>query len=405
MQVIQESLIQINKSEQIVLKQHIIDILTDENNAYYSRKLNQLIPFSTVKLYSEEQTYYQNKLNQSLLACDFYQNEPNMLVYSLLMLVPSPHHFCPHFISNCAVQCNICKIFHDCKYCHPSTHAFKFSGKIQCKSCECEQEMVAKCTRCGEVLNVQSCVICGISTLIPADIVPLFHCPDCTRCITGTPELAIHCFTCGRCALPDHLCLKNEQCSVCLDDFNGQGGVTVLECQHALHTQCYEKLIYQVDECPLCRYQASMGLASGVLSLAKEKLFQEYVEQKRLDIFVDCKCKKCTYRFISRDRNCLKCFKCGQFAVSKGGVREYEGIYQKYIEQQYVEEPVQILAEYLKRTMKEKYLPKEVQFVENDAFQQLLDELDVKNDKHLVQLLKDVEFPNTFRLLMEKVLQ
>lgn len=47
--------------------------------------------------------------------------------------------------------------------------------------------------------------------------------------------------------------IYNDQCSVCLDDFNLEDQTTTLSCGHKFHVGCIIKCLRKSNECPNCR--------------------------------------------------------------------------------------------------------------------------------------------------------
>ncbi|KAI9283204.1 hypothetical protein BY458DRAFT_495756 [Sporodiniella umbellata] len=48
--------------------------------------------------------------------------------------------------------------------------------------------------------------------------------------------------------------LKNDQCLVCLDDFNWKQSVRVLNCHHVFHKDCVDRWLCEAhNSCPICR--------------------------------------------------------------------------------------------------------------------------------------------------------
>lgn len=46
----------------------------------------------------------------------------------------------------------------------------------------------------------------------------------------------------------------NEQCHICLDDFNVKESITQLQCNHYYHKECIKEwLTKQSSKCPICR--------------------------------------------------------------------------------------------------------------------------------------------------------
>lgn len=180
---------------------------------------------------------------------------------------------CQHYKRGCDIFTKCCKKWYHCNKCHNDENTHKLNikdiDKIKCLYCLKIQKPKQYCSnaKCKKCLGAYFCNICMIYT-DEVSHKKIFHCNDCNVCLYGDKLIIKHCHLCNYCYVnseSDHTCIPNtmkNNCSICLDFMgNNEQEITILECGHAIHTQCMNDYIESVIiiekqniiTCPICR--------------------------------------------------------------------------------------------------------------------------------------------------------
>lgn len=69
--------------------------------------------------------------------------------------------------------------------------------------------------------------------------------------------------------------LKNENCTICVTNFEVGEKITELECKHILHTNCISEWVKYKSECPVCRHSVKTIDESIKTTVSDEDIISE----------------------------------------------------------------------------------------------------------------------------------
>jgi len=94
---------------------------------------------------------------------------------------------CKHYMRNVKVQCNDCRRWYTCRYCHDEVEKHLLVRKeirnMLCMLCSTPQPAAEYCRKCNELTAVYFCGICKLWDNDPRR--RIYHCPDCGICRVG----------------------------------------------------------------------------------------------------------------------------------------------------------------------------------------------------------------------------
>jgi len=127
-----------------------------------------------------------------------------------------------------------------------------------CMHCSVQQEIAQCCSNCKRQLARYYCSVCKFHDDDPTK--EIYHCKDCNVCRIGKQEQFFHCQKCDTCLLvglrDKHVCRENifkSNCPICDEYlFSSTQEVSLMPCQHAIHSECLKAYMLRFYICPLC---------------------------------------------------------------------------------------------------------------------------------------------------------
>ncbi|KAL1837026.1 hypothetical protein VTJ49DRAFT_4350 [Mycothermus thermophilus] len=234
---------------------------------------------------------------------------------------------CEHYRRNVKLQCADCERWYTCRYCHDAVEDHVLPRQktkhMLCVLCGCAQKASGSCIKCGQ----QSVYYCGICKLWNDDPNrPIYHCPDCGMCRIGQGlnKDFFHCKKCMACIsmsrVNGHRCVEratDSDCPICGEYlFSSPRPVTLMQCGHSIHAQCFEELQKTSYRCPLCN-KSCINMESRFRQLDMEILHQpmpvDYANARAVITCNDCRAKSETpYHWLG-----LKCAVCGSYNTNQ----------------------------------------------------------------------------------------
>ncbi|KAL2265418.1 hypothetical protein VTJ83DRAFT_6518 [Remersonia thermophila] len=238
-----------------------------------------------------------------------------------------PQLGCEHYRRNVKLQCADCERWYTCRYCHDAVENHilprQRTKHMLCMLCGSAQKASGACTKCGQ----QSVYYCGICKLWNDDPGrPIYHCPDCGMCRIGQGlnKDFFHCKKCMACIsmsrVNGHKCVEratDADCPICGEYlFSSPRPVTLMQCGHSIHAQCFEELQKTSYRCPLCN-KSCVNMESRFRQLDMEILHQpmpaDYANARAVVSCNDCRAKSETpYHWLG-----LKCAVCGSYNTNQ----------------------------------------------------------------------------------------
>lgn len=174
---------------------------------------------------------------------------------------------CPHYHTNCKLECSICQKWFPCRFCHDSSikdHSMQRdqTKHVLCMFCFTPQFPLQFCTNeaCNEMLAEYYCSKCKLYDNDPNK--DIYHCDDCGICRLGLGlnQDFFHCHKCNACISIDlkknHRCIENSthsNCCICGEYmFSSTRTVVFMLCGHAIHQMCYNEFTKHSYRCPIC---------------------------------------------------------------------------------------------------------------------------------------------------------
>jgi len=173
---------------------------------------------------------------------------------------------CAHYERKCWIKAECCSKYYACPRCHDEqedhdidTKSIRHIGCILCG--DYDQPLSATCRACGARFARYFCKPCKMYN--DAKDKDCYHCNDCGICRLGK-GLGIdnfHCEKCNSCwpldAKESHPCRPgnfDSNCPICQEHMaTTTQGVYVLDCTHAIHTECFDRYVKAGNfACPLC---------------------------------------------------------------------------------------------------------------------------------------------------------
>jgi RING finger and CHY zinc finger domain-containing protein 1 len=171
---------------------------------------------------------------------------------------------CKHIKKNCRICTPCCNQEFKCSICHDeyfattsNVHILDRSTitRIICEKCDTTQNMSNKCIKCDIQFANYYCDICrGYS-----ENTNNYHCTKCGKCKHGKRKDYKHCDVCCYCIekniFDSHKCIQGvsqQDCCICLSKMT-KGSLTIAECNHVFHKDCFTNLCKSHVLCPLCK--------------------------------------------------------------------------------------------------------------------------------------------------------
>eukprot|EP01029_Cantina_marsupialis_P023291 TRINITY_DN577_c0_g2_i1.p1 TRINITY_DN577_c0_g2~~TRINITY_DN577_c0_g2_i1.p1 ORF type:complete len:388 (+),score=92.99 TRINITY_DN577_c0_g2_i1:37-1200(+) len=236
---------------------------------------------------------------------------------------------CTHYARGCLLKAPCCGILTACRVCHDEKTEMLMDEEhklvrkdvetIVCVECLTEQPIGQFCTKCNAEFGHYFCEECR---LFDHTDKKQFHCDGCKICRVGPKENYFHCDTCGYCLLKSmrdsHSCVQeaiNRECPVCmLDMFECINPISVLDCGHCLHQECYNRLIRHHYRCPVCQKPFHTESARQMYRVMEQEKRVVALPDKFKEKRVKITCNDCTktggtfFHFVG-----LQCEHCGSF--------------------------------------------------------------------------------------------
>ncbi len=233
---------------------------------------------------------------------------------------------CPHYQRGCLVKCDKCKLYVNCRLCHPEMDRFKINN-VKCKKCLTIQlpPFSNTCTNCDHIFGKYFCDICNLFMNKDKDV---FHCNDCGICRIGTQENLMHCHKCNACVNKvlhaTSKCFENSWnnlCPICQESMHQTTIPTsLLECGHAIHSECLKNYVKHDYRCPTCMH--SITDMTGIWDQFRNQLTTiENQIQQQIQIndnpdfnplnmgTIDLICNDCNKHF-SKNKSIVRMYEC-----------------------------------------------------------------------------------------------
>lgn len=230
---------------------------------------------------------------------------------------------CKNYVSKCEVYSPCCNKYYCCCKCHDSNedHYIERNKIIQlrCINCKKEQEVSNVCVICGTTFGDYVCLLCMVFDASEKEIV---HCDKCNVCwIVRNDDPLIHCDRC-KCCMPsnlykDHKCIddKLNNCPICFDSLKTVKEVQIMDCGHAIHTECFNEYIKHCYKCPTCK-KTVVDMVEKFKEYDKEIYETPIPSELRTNVDVYCNdCQKSNnvpFHYIG-----IKCTNCGSYNTQK----------------------------------------------------------------------------------------
>lgn len=173
-----------------LLKETVLYSNSGDYQYKYRHILNKMLQYVPVELYTVEKTFFEwqeDYFNNNEVDKSKY-NDPKDFTYIYYYLKKVPG--CEHYARGCHIQCNICKDFFPCRFCHDegdTGHDFPRyqTEMVKCNACGHVQSIgKCECEDCGERFG-RYCHKCRLYDNLPDEGKPIFHCDGCGMCRVG----------------------------------------------------------------------------------------------------------------------------------------------------------------------------------------------------------------------------
>jgi len=177
-----------------------------------------------------------------------------------------PQLGCQHYERNVKLQCNTCRKWYPCRFCHDEEmgHDHKLprfeTRYMLCMLCKTPQKASEACVACQEPSAYYYCGICKLWE--NRQDKPIYHCYDCGICRKGhgIGKDFFHCLTCCACIPTNiettHKCIERStdcDCPICGEYlFTSPRPVVFMVCGHSIHKKCYDQHMSVSYKCPIC---------------------------------------------------------------------------------------------------------------------------------------------------------
>ncbi|KAL0484350.1 RING finger and CHY zinc finger domain-containing protein [Acrasis kona] len=231
---------------------------------------------------------------------------------------------CKHYPRGCQILSPCCNKWFGCRLCHNENancgvetmdrHQIK---RVQCLSCNHEQNVQPICEKCNKSFGRYFCGKCNFFD--DTFNKKLYHCDECGICRVGKAEDFIHCKACNLCTRPVHTCTKvnvKEPCVVCMEElFSSRSGSLTIKCGHPICYGCYKNMLKNhLYQCPLCKVSMVDLDNEAIDEEIKAMPMPEDYPVKEVEILCnECHNKeKVNFHFYG-----LKCTKCNSYNTTQ----------------------------------------------------------------------------------------
>ncbi|KAI9293690.1 zf-CHY-domain-containing protein [Neoconidiobolus thromboides FSU 785] len=232
---------------------------------------------------------------------------------------------CKHYRRGARMLAPCCNKLYSCRLCHDEVNNHVMDRhqvvEMMCNYCHLQQSSSQTCTGCKKSLGYYYCNKCNFWD--DDQTKDIYHCNDCGICRMGK-GLGIdfqHCDKCNLCMAKQlfngHKCIENNSksnCPVCGEYlFTSTKESIFMNCQHMIHSLCFQQLIRESYQCPIC--SKSLGDMTRYFELIDKELENpmplEFRTKRSNIICCDCEKKSVTkYHFIYH-----ACQHCGSYAT------------------------------------------------------------------------------------------
>jgi len=246
------------------------------------------------------------------------------------------HLGCMHYKRNVKLQCDTCKRWYTCRFCHDEVEDHilprRQTKNMLCMICTTAQPASHTCKKCGEQASWYFCSVCKLWNNDTTK--SIYHCEDCGICRLGEGpgKDFFHCKTCCVCmsigVQSTHRCIERStkcDCPICGEYlFTSAGTVVFMKCGHSIHESCFKQWCTESYKCPICS-KSVVNMESQFRSLDRQIDAQpmpaEYQNTRAYIHCNDCAVKGTTkYHWLG-----LKCEWCESYNTQQHHLLEADG--------------------------------------------------------------------------------